>query len=134
MRDRQLREWKARVRERTRAEWRDLAPEVVDELACPLADGHASARENGASDAEADRVASEALRAASFVELSKRPRARRSPIGHVHDVRVALRQLVAPPDVTLVPVLSLALGIGANTAIFSLVNTLSLRALPVKDP
>ena len=122
MRDRQLRQWKARVRERARAEWRDLSTEVVDELACHLADVHASARENGASDAEADRVASEALGSASFVELSKRPRARRSPVGYVHDVRVAFRQLVATPVVTLVAVLSLALGIGANTAIFSLVE------------
>ena len=52
----------------------------------------------------------------------------------VHDLRIAVRQMIATPIVTAVAVLSLALGIGANTAIFSLVNSLSLRALPVKEP
>src|SRR5262249_20950261 len=134
MRDRHLREWKARVRERASAEWRDLSADVVDELACNLADLHAAARERGASEAGAERIAADALQSASLLELSKRPRARRSPIGCLHDLRVAYRQLVATPAVTFVAVLSLALGLGANTAVFSLVNTLSLRALPVKDP
>src|SRR4029079_6762271 len=40
----------------------------------------------------------------------------------------------ATPIVTAVARLSLALGIGANTAIFSLINALMLRSLPVKDP
>jgi len=134
MRDREVRRWKTLVRERAKAEWRELSSEVVDELACHLADLHAAALDRGATEAEADRVAADALHGASFLELSKRPRARRSPVGLVQDVRLAFRQLIATPVVTTVAVLSLALGIGANTAIFSLVNTLSLRALPVKDP
>ena len=52
----------------------------------------------------------------------------------MHDIRLAFRQLRATPIVTLVAVLSLALGIGANTAMFSLVDSLVLRALPVRDP
>src|SRR3954468_7995613 len=52
----------------------------------------------------------------------------------VHDVRLAFRALGATPVVSIVAALSLALGIGANTAIFSLVNSLLLRALPVKAP
>ena len=79
-------------------------------------------------------LALDTLHGASFLEISKRPRARRYPGGVVHDVRVAVRQLASTPIVTAVAVLSLALGIGANTAIFSLVNSLSLRALPVKEP
>ncbi len=50
------------------------------------------------------------------------------------DVRLAIRTLRATPVVTAVAVLSLALGIGANTAIFSLVNGLVLRTLPVREP
>src|SRR5262245_45240144 len=50
------------------------------------------------------------------------------------DLRLALRSLRATPVVSVVAALSLALGIGANTAMFSLVNSLLLRALPVADP
>jgi predicted permease len=50
------------------------------------------------------------------------------------DLRLAVRALRATPIVSIVAALSLALGIGANTAIFSLVNSLLLRTLPVKEP
>src|SRR5882762_4502237 len=52
----------------------------------------------------------------------------------VQDLRVAVRSLRITPIVTAVAGLSLALGIGANTAIFSLVNSLAFRALPVVEP
>src|SRR5919197_2175112 len=134
MRDREMRRWRTLVRERAKVEWRELSSDVVDELACHLVDLHANALERGASETEADRIVTDALQSASFLELSKRPRARRSPVGYAHDIRIAYRQLLATPVVTVVAVLSLSLGIGANTAIFSLVNSLSLRTLPVRDP
>ena len=52
----------------------------------------------------------------------------------LQDVRYALRQMRANQGLSAVIVLSLALGIGANTAIFSLIHTVMLSRLPVRDP
>src|SRR5260370_42309358 len=50
------------------------------------------------------------------------------------DLRHALRFLRLSPGFTIVAILTLALGIGANTAIFQLIDSICLRTIPVKNP
>ncbi len=50
------------------------------------------------------------------------------------DIAYGTRALLRHPGITIVALASLALGIGANTAIFSLLDAVMLRSLPVKDP
>src|SRR5882724_6503130 len=50
------------------------------------------------------------------------------------DLRFALRTFIAAPMFTAVALISIALGIGANTAVFTLLDQVLLRALPVQDP
>ena len=52
----------------------------------------------------------------------------------MQDLRLAVRSLRATPVVTFVAVLSLALGIGGNTAVFSILNSLLFKSLPVREP
>ncbi|HEY3928009.1 MAG TPA: ABC transporter permease [Candidatus Koribacter sp.] len=52
----------------------------------------------------------------------------------LHDIRYAFRQMRLSPGFTLTAVLTLAIGIGATTAIFTLINSIMLKSLPVAEP
>src|SRR6476661_6704683 len=74
------------------------------------------------------------ISAASFVRIQLRRRAHLNNITTMlTDLRFALRQLLKSPGFTLLAVVTLMLGIGLNTTIFSLINDLFLRGLPFKD-
>lgn len=74
------------------------------------------------------------LRALCFGFVERFPRAVTIRSFVSVDVRDAIRSLWATPLVSAVAILSLALGIGANTALFSILNSLVLRQLPVREP
>ena len=121
--------WWQRLRHRDRME-RELDAELCDHVERQVAD-HVRA---GMSEQEARRRARIEFGGVEQIKEDCRDaRGTRWLDETWQDVRSAVRSLRAAPIVTTVVVLSLAMGIGANTAIFSLVNSLLLRSLPVPD-
>jgi putative ABC transport system permease protein len=141
------RNWKALVRRHAQdTNAADLPAHTVDELAAHLEDIYLDGISAGRSDADAYLAAETALAESALATV---PRSRtRLPealpgnavptgtgfIGVAGDVRFALRQWRRSPSFAAVAILTLGIGAGAATAIFSIVDTVLLRPLPFREP
>ena len=120
--------------------------EIVEEVAQHLNDRYQELVSSGKPETDARRAVLAELNAGSFttqlrplIAREREPLPATAPAGSLFsglgkDLRFGLRQLRLSPGFTVVAILSLALGIGANTAIFQLLDAVRLRTLPVPNP
>jgi predicted permease len=147
-----MRDWRAAVRERVASLHLDPRQEadVVEELAQELEERYARARAEGETPEQADELVSRELASDSFSaeirgalsapaprptsDAGLTPGSRSVLGGFREDLRYATRMLLKSPVFTLAAVISLGLGVGANTTIFSLVNEVLLHPVLVQEP
>ena len=133
-----MRDWQAFVREHFQGR-RPPSDQAVEELAQHVEETWRAAKAAGRSDEDALEAARRQLEnqparlPANMMASPSRAGSRLWPLV-LKDVAYSIRMLKARPGFSAVAILTLALGIGANTAIFSVVNSLLLEPLPFPQP
>ena len=113
----------------------DKEAEFQEELQFHLEEEAAERLSQGLADAEAQRAARRELGNVALVQEDTRASWTWTFAEQLaEDIRYGLRTIVANKTFSAMAILSLALGIGANTAIFSFMDSILLRSLPVHDP